>query len=105
MVDLKKINEELKLIDENLFISNSVEDYCEQDMVEYGIQDIEETRHLSLQYWNRKGIESTLIKDYFNFSEPRSLMFSETQKHTMKHLGLNNETILDIIALFWNYSK
>lgn len=105
MVNLKKINEELKLIDENLFINSSVEDCCEQEMEEYGIQDIEETRHLSLQYWNRKGIESTVIKEYFNFSESRSLMFSETQKQIMKHLGLNDEIILDVIALFWKHSR
>lgn len=105
MVNLEKVNEELQAINENLFIKSTVEDYCEQDMEEYGIQDIEETRHLSLRFWRIKGIQATIIKEYFDFDTPFSLVFSQEQRKTMEYLGIDNETINKVTSLLWKNQK
>lgn len=104
MSKIKAMNKELQEINEKLFIQNSLEDYSEDDMEEYGITDIEETRNLTLNYWHKVNSHSTVIKQNFWFSEPRSLIIPNRERDTLRHLGFNEQEILDIAAVFRKYS-
>lgn len=104
-VDLNKINEELNKISDKLFITSSVEDYCEQDKEEYGIEDLEETRHLTLQAWVIKGMGSIVVKEYFSFDVPSSLFLTEEQKDVLKRFELTTDEIYSVMGVLMKYAK
>lgn len=98
-------NAELKKIDERLFVKSSVENYSEKDMVEYGIKDIEETRHYSLNVWEKKDLISSVVKERFDSNVLWSLNLTPTEVSRLMHLGFTRDKIWAIEKLLISQHK
>lgn len=96
---IKMLNDELEKIDKRLFVQSTVEDYSEQDMAEYGIDSIEETRHYSLNVWEKKNLISVVVKEYFDTTILGSLNLTPSQVGTLMNLGFTREKIWEIEKL------
>lgn len=101
---VEKVNMDLKKVDERLSISYENEDYSGQDMEEYGIQDINETRHYSLLLATSSH-SAVIIKEYFDFDTPRSLRFGRNDFDYLKNQDFTRESILAIENVLLSHKK
>lgn len=83
---VEKINVDLKQIDERLSVDYGTEDIYGQDFEEYGIEDIEETLHYSLLFRTSES-SATVIKEHFEFSQPRSLQLGRNAENNLLYKG------------------
>lgn len=89
-----------------MFIHISREDYDDQDMEEYGIQDLDETLHLSLNVRN-DSYSSWVVMEYFdldNFKIPKYKLQTITLVYPT--FNLKHETIIsNFIRMISKYKK
>lgn len=100
-----KINSDLKKINERLKVTFDTEDVYGQDFEEYGIEDIEETRHLALLLEDEDGDSATIVKEYFSFDVRRSLMFGQSDINYLESAGFTRQEIHEIEIILLSYSK
>lgn len=82
------VNQLFKIILPRLEISNITEDYDEYDMEEYGVYDLEDTRHLSLDIHKTES-SSYIVKEYFSLNNFRINGDSEIRKIAMLYPNFN----------------
>lgn len=99
-----KVNSDLKKIDERLKLTFDTEDVYGQDFEEYGIEDIEDTRHFALLLEDKGGHSATVIKEYFAFNVRRSLVFGRRDASYLEHIGFTREKIREIEQVLLSHS-
>lgn len=100
-----KVNKDLKEIDERLTLTFDLEDVYGQDFEEYGINDIEDTRHFALLLTNKNELGSTVIKEHFGFNVRRSLTFGRSDADYLENIGFTREKIRSIEQILLSHAK
>lgn len=101
-----KITQDLKKIDERLYITYDTEDIYGQDFEEYGIEDIEETRHYALLI-SDSPTSAVVAKEYFDFNNIRTLRIDVNSytDRVLQDKGLTRKQVLDIENVLLSYKK
>lgn len=103
---IDKITQDLKKIDKRLYITYDTEDIYGQDFGEYGIEDIEETRHYALLI-SDSPTSAIVAKEHFHFNDVRTLRI-DLNSYTDRVLqgeGLTRKQVLDIENVLLSYKK
>lgn len=88
------INERFKDINPLLKIEYSNEDYCEQDLEEYGIDDIDDTAHYKVLFYAEDGYSATVLNQIYDIE---SLKLNHFNSQEFKDFNLNSVEVFSII--------
>lgn len=92
---LTSINEKFKNeINKNLEIEYSNEDYCEQDLEEYGIDDINDTAHYKIILFNESRTSAVILDEFYDLNDIR---FGRNAIENFKYYNLDVMEIKKVI--------
>lgn len=100
-----KVNKDLQKVDKRLRISYDNEDIYGQDFEEYGIEDINDTKHYALLLDDENKLGATVIKEYFDFDVRWSLLLGRNSKDSLEWAGFSKEKILQVENVLLSHAR